>query len=87
MPDASYYQTVFSSISIEGGTAEMHRHVGARLRRLAAAARTHEVRTELEERARKHDRLADDLIALGRPQQPDDTGREQQSGAGNESAP
>jgi hypothetical protein len=72
MPDASYFQTVLSSISIEGGTAEMHRHVAARLRRLATAARTQEVRTELEERARKHDQLADDLIELGRSQQPND---------------
>ena len=61
-----------SSISIEGGTAEMHRHVAVRFWRLAAAARTQEVRAELEERARKHDQLADDLIELGRSQQPND---------------
>ena len=57
MPDAS-------SISIEGGTAEMHRHVAVRFWRLAAAARTPEVRAELEERARKHDQLASDLFDL-----------------------
>ena len=66
-----------SSISIEGGTAEMHRHVAVRFWRLAAAARTAEVRAELEERARKHDQLADDLIAIGsRSQQPNDARRE-----------
>jgi hypothetical protein len=51
----------------------MHRHAAARFRRLAAAARTQETRTELEERARKHDQLADDLMELGGP---NDAGRE-----------
>src|SRR5215469_12700173 len=53
-----------SSIRVEGRTAEMHRHAAAQFRRLATAARNQGTRAELEKRARKHGRLASDLVSI-----------------------
>jgi hypothetical protein len=53
-----------SSISVEGRTAEMHRHAATQFWRLATAARNQGARAELEKRARKHGRLASDLVSI-----------------------